>query len=382
MKENKTKKGGSFFGSFIVILLGIILLAFNEGRTVKMQSSINEALKVYKDVTSEKIDNANEGKLVATTGKINIENSDPVKDNKFGINVAEAKLLRKVEMYQWKEECITDENNNENCNYIKVWSDVLNDSSSFKTSGYSNPQSMKYGSEDFLATNVKVGAFDLPERLLKNLSYNKDLTYEKLSELYKDTIEGFKLEGNYLINSVNSQEPQIGDLRISYKVAEDGEVSLFGVQKGTTLSAFTSKKGKTIFKITRGSYTGKEILVKMTKSNTTLKWVLRIAGILLTVLGVSGIFSPLQRLANKVPILGSIVGTGTGFISWILGLSISLIVIAIAWLRARPLLSLILIIISIVLFIILKLNLGKSIKVSAANAIKKETDKIKDNIKS
>ena len=354
--KNGKKSGGGLLGGLALIVLGVMLLFWNEGRTVAMQSAINEGMKSYKDVTSEQIDSKNEGQLIATTGKLDLSNSGELKDQKFGITVKGAKLRRNVEMYQWIEECTTDENDKETCNYKKDWSSNLEDSSEFKESGHSNPTSFKYESEDFLAPNVKVGAFDLPERLLNNLSYNQKLNNEKLTAMYTTPVEDFRLEGNYITNTKADTETVVGDLRISYEYASDGEVSLLGVQNGSTLTAFTGKKGKSLFEIRRGSHTGKEILTDMTKSNNKVKWLFRIIGTLVVIIGTGSLFAPLQSLTNRIPVVGSIVNTGTGLISTVLGLAISLVVIAIAWFRYRPILSVVLLAIVIGLLVFLKLN--------------------------
>ena len=73
----------------------------------------------------------------------------------------------------------TDENDKTNCTYSKDWSNNLIDSSEFKQGGHQNPTSFKFEGEDFLASNVKVGAFEMPQRLLEKLSYNKDLKNEE-----------------------------------------------------------------------------------------------------------------------------------------------------------------------------------------------------------
>ena len=56
---------------------------------------------------------------------------------------------------------------------------------------------------------------------------------------------------------------------------------------------------------------------------------------------------------SYVPILGSIVGGAVGLISFILGLAISLVVIAVAWLRYRPTLGITLLVIVAALIILL-----------------------------
>ncbi len=360
--KNVTKRGGGFVLGIILIVVGVILLWSNEGRTVKTQSAINEALKEYKDVTSEQVNPKNEGKLIATSGELDITNSGDLKDGKFNITIKAAKLERKVEMYQWDENCTTDEDDHKTCTYEKKWSDMLIDSSSFEKSGYTNPTSFKYESEEYKAENIKVGAYDLPERLLSNLSYNEELKNEKLTEMYKTPVDNFKLEGNYLMNSSNVSDPQVGDLRISYRYASEGEVSMLGVQQGNTLTAFTGKKGKSIFQIKRGKYTGKEILNDMTKANQRTKWFLRIVGTIAVMLGFSSFFAPLQNLTDKIPVVRNIVNIGAGLLGTVLGIATSLLVIAIAWFRYRPVLSIVLIVIIVALLLFLKFGKKPELK--------------------
>ena len=378
MAKVSGKKSGGILGGLILLVIGVLILWNNEGRTVKMQSTINEALHNYVDVESASVDSKNEGKLIATTGKLDLSGSNPVEDKKFGIRVTGAKLERVVEMYQWIENCTTDENDNRNCTYEKDWSSSLIDSTEFEKSGYTNPTAFKYEGEEFLANNVKVGAFDLPERLLSNLSYDKNLNNEKLVELYKNNVEGFKVVDNYITNTSKPEDLKIGDLRISYRYAGDGEVSLLGVQTGSTLSAFTGKKGKSIFTIKRGSYTGKEMLNSMTKANNTTKWLLRLLGVILVIGGIGSVFAPLQNLADKVPVLGSIVNFSTSLISTVLGLAISLIVIAVAWFRFRPVLSIVLLVIVVGLFVFLKVYKGKLPSLKSESKTIEKTDAKKE----
>ena len=362
--KKSTAKAGGLLGGIIFLVIGVLILWNNEGRTVQTQSAINEAMSSYTDVSSDKIDPKYDGKVIATKGKINLTESNPIVDSKFGIKITGVKLERKVEMYQWQEECTTDEDNVETCSYNKVWSDSLIDSTSFTKSGYTNPTSFKYESQDYYATNVKVEAFDLPERLLKNLSSDQKLGYENLTELYKNQVDGFKIADNYLTNAVNTKDYKIGDLRISYMYANPTEVSMLGVQKGTTLEAFVSKKGKTIYTITKGSYTGKELLNNMTKANNTIKWLLRVVGIMIVIGGIGSLFNPLTALSDKIPVLRSIVNFSTSLISTVAGLIISLLVIAIAWFRFRPALSitLLVIIIALIGFLIYKKKSNSSVK--------------------
>ena len=59
---------GIFVG-FLFVIGGLILLWWNEGRTVKTEAAIKEAEQNYIDVDSSAINKGNEGKLIAATGK-------------------------------------------------------------------------------------------------------------------------------------------------------------------------------------------------------------------------------------------------------------------------------------------------------------------------
>lgn len=352
--NTNAKKTGGFLGGIVIFLVGIFVLWSNEGRTVKEQNAINEAMKGYTDVSSAKINSKYEGKIIATTGKIDLSNSPEVKDSKFGISTKSVKLKRIVEMYQWDESCKTDDNDKEECTYEKTWSDKVLDSSEYKKAGHENPSSMKIEGDEYVTSNVKVGAFELPERLVNSLTYNKDYNNEKLTEQYKVPVEGYVINEKYITNSEDVNDPKVGDLRISYKYATDGEVSIIGVQSDNTIKAYTAKKGKNIFEIRRGSYTGREILESKSNANKTLKWALRILGTILVISGIGSLFAPLQKLTDKIPVIGSIVNFSTGLFSGVLGFAISLVVIAIAWFRFRPVLSIVLIVVVIGLIGFLK----------------------------
>ena len=284
-----------------------------------------------------------------------------MKDSIFGISVKGVKLVRTVEVYQWKESCETDDNDNKHCTYEKVWDSNLIDSSSFEEGNHYNPSSKLYEDEVYLAYNVRAGAYVLPDELVSQLACDKNKNNVELNNEYNKSIDTIKVDGNYLTN-VNDNVPEIGDIRISYQYIDSGNVSVLAVQTGNTFEAYTTKNGKDIYKILKGNYTGVQILEKMTKTNKTWKWILRLIGVLMVIGAFNTMFTFINNIASKIPVLGGIITGATGLISFILGLAISLIVIAIAWLRFRPILSIILIIIVVALIVFLKLYVKKNPK--------------------
>ena len=362
------KKGDSIFGGIIagvvMIIIGVCILWYNEGRTVKTQKGINEARDQYVQVKSDKVDSKNEEKLIATNGKLDLSEASELVDDVFNVKAASAKMVREVEMYQWEESCHTDDNNNKQCSYKKDWNDRLIDSSDFQKSGHENPTEMPYESKTYLANNVKLGAFTLPENLIDDLSTKKVKTTNELNEEYANAIEGYQVRGEYVTNQSAEGGPEVGNVRIKFKYNDATSASVLAVQTGNTFSKYVTKYDTKIFRIKEGTHTGKEIIQDLVDENNTLKWILRILGTILVMLGIGSIFSPINKLAGWIPLVGGAVGLVTGLVSILAGLAVSLVVIAIAWFRFRPLLSISLLVIVaiciILLFVLKKKNKNKA----------------------
>jgi hypothetical protein len=81
------------------------------------------------------------------------------------------------------------------------------------------------------------------------------------------------------------------------------------------------------------------MIAQAEQENKALTWGLRFLGFIVMMIGLNLIFKPLSVLADVVPFLGSLVGVGTGLIAFLIAISISFTVIAIAWVFFRPLLG-------------------------------------------
>lgn len=334
MKKNS--KGGSFLAFPFLLIGGIILLWWNEGNYVKVASAIKEAQSDYVQVKDGKVESANDGKVIATSGKLVV--SEDAKDEAFKISVNSALLSRRVEMYQWDEDC--DEDNH--CSYSKKWDDTAISSSSFKE-GHSNP-SMPFDSEVFYSNSVSMGDFSLTKDNLEYLSANKEYTLKQEDA----TNNSMTIVDNYLFKGKGTlSKPEVGDLRIKFKYLYATDVSAVGVQSGNNITGFIGKSGKTVMYTMEGVHTGDELFQKLVDNNKMMTWLLRLVGCLLLISAIACIFTPLTKLANYVPIFGNLVNTATGLVSIVVGLALSIIVIAIAWIAYRPVASVIAIAIAI-----------------------------------
>ena len=174
MVREKKKSAGPFAG-LIIIVLGIGILWWNEGNDVKNIKTIEEARNVLVKVSSDKVDPANEGKLVSTNGKMVIE-EDYLQDSMFNLQSPKtAKLVRVVEMYQWVEDCDTEDDRTV-CTYDKKWLNTIERSDSFEESGHDNPSDMPYDDEAYYANRVELGAFKLSATQIQMLSTEATVT--------------------------------------------------------------------------------------------------------------------------------------------------------------------------------------------------------------
>ena len=95
---------GVFIG-MLLVLASIILLWWNEGRSVRRYKEISFAKENTVETPYDSIDASKEGKLVHFAGKAST--SDVLTDPTFGVQVKDSyKLVGNVEVYQWIEKVI------------------------------------------------------------------------------------------------------------------------------------------------------------------------------------------------------------------------------------------------------------------------------------
>ena len=367
------KLGNSFSGIVVGIILlfgGISLLWWNEHNNVKNIKDVKEMRNQVIDVSSSKIDEANEGKLIATNGKLNY-NDSVMTDSTFNISAKTPVLSRTVEMYQWVEESKT-EDDTTTYTYKKEWKDEIVDSTEFNSiKGHENPAYMAYESDKFVTDeDLKVGEFTLISSFKDLLSTDKNVVPEEGIVLP----EGYILFNKYITNSADMENPQVGDIRISYQKADYKDVSVLGKQVGDTIAEYTTKKNTNIKKIVKGTTNGTGMINEIESANKFMKWIYRFLGIFLIVIGISSILGPITTLIGYIPFVGKVVNSMIGVISFLVGLAISLVVIAISWFAARPIVAIVsLVIAAALIFVFVKYVKKNKGKVEVKETKKEET---------
>lgn len=364
---------GLLFG-ILFIVIGVCLLFWNEGRAVKTHKALVESQVLVVSINAQEAAPQMNGKLVHLTGEA--ISTQTLSDNLLPVSVQALKLQRKVETYQWEETSHSEEKKNmggdtetiTTYNYEKVWSDKYIDSSAFKKpNGHQNPEKWRYQSERWTADQISIGQYQLSETHKNKINNFQTLVIPRNIELPKGVAQNS--DGFYY--GKDERKPNIGDQQISFSYIPAQTYSVIGDLAGTTLTEHIASNGRSIALLQAGMHTADAMFEKAKSDNSTLTWMIRLAGSLLLIIAFNMIFKPLSVLADIAPLFGNIVAIGTGIVSFLLGIISALTTISIAWIFYRPLVGLALLIVVASLVYLLK---RKSNQVARQSSLQPSTD--------
>lgn len=373
-----SRLGNSFKGiggGLLLFLIAFPLLFWNEGRAVKRAKALETGAGAVVSVQADKVDPANEGKLVHVTAKA--DTKDVLTDPLFKISSTAIRLERRVEMYQWKqnESSKTEKQLGGGTKkttvytYEKVWSDKPVNSAYFKEAGHENP-GFPFESEKLRANHVTFGDFLLNDSLVDRLGDSRKLPVPADYKL-PAALSG-KSDAAYVHVSRKSSapsqvsqeqpadnagdaaltEPAIGDLRISWYAVVPHEVSIVARQTGKTFSAYPVGS-ESILLIADSVQSAEAMFQSAQSANSAMTWFLRIAGLVMMYVGLSCVLRPLSVLMDVIPFLGDLIGAGISLISFLIALPCTLVTIAVAWIYYRPLLGIGLLVVAAALIVFL-----------------------------
>jgi len=362
--------GGVVFG--IILAAGaVVMLFWNEGRAVKRYKDLNEGAAIVVSIAADKVDPANEAKLVHFSGKTATDS--PVEDTVFGFSEMAIKLIRDAEMYQWVETIShrrTSGNGEEKeVTYKKEWRKDLVDSSHFvQGEGRRNPGQMAYRSRTFTAPEVKLGAFTLPDFLVAKINNREPYSITSLNRASPEVKKNGKIGGSGVYFGSDPAAPKIGDIRVTFSVVRPGMTSVIAKQTGTTLARYPTHTGGTIDQLEIGTY-GADAMFQMEQHrNKVLTWGMRVVGFFMLGFGFSLLLGPLAAISSVIPLFGSIVGAGTRIIGFLLAAVVWTVTVALAWIYYRPLLGIGLLILTVGLLIVIAKKLFRGKQRQAATA--------------
>lgn len=306
---------GLFFGSFVLLYL-------NEGRVDLSKIAVNSI-----PVSAESVHGENQDKLVAVSGTLHSD--APLGDPDLLTTSHYLQLERSAEMYAWEEtEDDDDDTGVTSYDYKRDWTSSPENSQNFNNpNGHFNPP-MKYQDEEFTVSSISLGAYSAnPTSLFFMQKEDVQLS------------EGMLLEGRVANNFIfigkgTLNEPEVGDLRISYKAfANDQSVTLFAEQYENQLRPFTQKD--TI--LYRAYPTDRETAITSMRTEfLTLLWASRVGGLMMMWIGLMVMVSPLTRMLGYLPIVGEAGRFVISLVAFAIAFVLSLITIIISAIIHSP----------------------------------------------
>lgn len=331
----------------ILVAASLVLLFWNEGRAIKTYRALTEGAGSIISVDAAKVDPTNEGKLIHIAGAFAPKGTPA--DADLGVAAEGAvRLIRTVEMYQWKETSRSEtktklggEETVTTYEYAKEWSSEPIESAKFKVpDGHANP-AMPIKSNDFAVASGDLGAFSLTGEQIGGLGERKTLALTDADAVrIKDRVaptRSARIDQGRVFIGYNLDQPWIGDLRISYEAANLPQVSAAGAQKSNGLTDYVTSNGQTIFLTQTGIVSAAQMFADAQTGNTIVTWVLRAVGLVLLLVGFTLILRIFGVLGDVVPFFGDVVRFGTGLVAFLLTALLGSLAIALGWFYYRPL---------------------------------------------
>ena len=329
----------------LLVCVAIGVLWWNEGRAVKRAQALDEGAGQVVSITAESVDQANEGRLVHLSGHATTE--EILTDPEFKVQARAIKLIRDVQMYQWREHKKTKTREKlgggtettTTYSYDRGWERDLISSANFKQEeGHQNPSDMPYGEWLGQARDVSLGAFKLSPSLISEINRSEPVSLNENTQIHLPS-RNSRLNGNEIYVGAYLDAPRIGDLRIRFSAVMPTDVSIVSVQRGHSLAPYLASSGDTIELLEYGKVSAQQMFQAAQDRNTMLTWIIRVGGFLFVLIGLRMLLGVLPILAAVVPALGGLVDAAVGLIAFFLSAAISLLTIATAWIFYRPILG-------------------------------------------
>lgn len=315
------------------ILGGLFLLWWGESQAVQYGSLNGEAARTVAEMSDiSKIDPALEGKLVHASGLA--ECGSELEDPLFGVSVKGFTLHRKVRFYQIVEHKVKKKNSEGRMevfySYKEKWTEQPVPSSGFYEYRYRSRAAAPHATvpdREFIAENVRFGAYTLPEFLVTSVKNSHpvkpELSLEQkhnlitelkiTADLFNETDDGFYIGSN-------PAAPHPGDVRISFSAVPLSEVSILAKIKGNSFERFHREKDPdnvNIGQIMPGAVPAQEMLEELKSDVTWGAWLLRLGSLILVAAG--SFFLPWDNLIERRFVRLIINGSAAKAKDWELG---------------------------------------------------------------
>ncbi len=271
----------------LLLVAGLVLLAFTE-RADRLRVMAGDALGgfVLTGPAATPGPAAN-GRLVLAAGAPDVK--APARDVQFGVAVDAPALVRKVEMFQWKQI-----GSRGQPGYEVDWFDHPIDSSAFvRPAGHTNPGAFPIGAQRFDSPDVVVGGFKLATALVGMIEGVEPFKPD-LSQLPPNMSATFQVRDGTLVTSTNPARPRVGDLRISWMKVAPPAVTVLARDAGGELVPVRSPAGEPVAQVMLGRLSLASVLTDVPRA-PRFGWARRVLAVLLAWAGVALLLRAFRR---------------------------------------------------------------------------------------
>lgn len=280
----------------LLLLVGLILAAVTEKGLIDHHDAIMRHGSEVLDLGGDAQPEANQhGALARISGVPQL--SQPPHDPDFNLQVAAPVLIRRVEMFQWREVDVGGQ-----VHYELDWVDHPLDASRFKhPDGHSNPGAFPIEGHRFDAGQVRVGGFILSPELLQALPGSQPVLPD-MRHLPVNLAASFSLSADTLLTSVSPNSPRLGDLRVSWEAVPLQMVTVFARINGDRLVPTNDAANDKVYSIEVGDRAMSDVLSDVPPPPRSAQ-TRRIVAVLLVVLGVLLLKRPRRGSRKDLPLV-------------------------------------------------------------------------------
>lgn len=177
---------------------------------------------------------AGDGGTLRVTGTPQVV--EPAHDPQFNVSADTTRLVRQVEMFQWREVGA-----GAGRHYAMDWVDHPVDATRFaQPQGHANPGAFPFDGKQFFAPAVRLGDYTLDAAIVRGLPGAGSIIHADLSHLPANLAATFQVVDGTLVTSAQPDAPRLGDLRVRWKAVPLQPVTVVARADGDTLVATTA----------------------------------------------------------------------------------------------------------------------------------------------
>lgn len=353
---------------FVLVIISIILLIWNEKNFIKTKKSLEEWAAVVVEASAWQIDSSLNGKEVHVYWET-ASSSEQLKDEIFWVITDDLKLARTVEMYQWHEDrhesCTDNYWWSEDCetiyDYKTSWDENHINSSSFhQSTNHTNPSVWTYESDEWEKSPITLWTYTLDRVFIDQLTnyVSINLNEQNVINPYDSK---FHINWNHIYIWDNENSPKVWDLRITFYSVKTWTVSIIWQQFNNHLMSYpTSVEWKSIALLKEWIATAEVMFAEAQDANKSMTWIFRLVWLVLMFLGFTMLLEFIETLAKVLPFLANIIGVWTSIIAFCLTLIVWFVTIGIAWIAVRPVIWISCLIVAIAWIVLLNKKKKKS----------------------